>query len=200
MAVPETPPPATTAGLEYARRLHGAVLAWYDNADRKAQIILTANGGFVTLLTGFGLSRPTELEGTVAVFGPETWLLVALAAASFVTAFMSAAACLWSRLLLPGARDAALAQRGVTAGDAATYDPSVLWFFQFVERLDERALEARLRTLSPGDEVDALADQAIQLARRVTHKHWCVNVGFAATALGLSCLLATAVSYVVRLA
>ena len=192
--------PTTGTGLEYTRRLHAAVLAWYDNADRKAQIILTANGGFVTLLTGFGLSRPDELERTVAVFGSETWFLVALAAASFAAAFMSAAACLWSRLLLPRARDAALRERGVTTGDAATYDASVLWFFQFVERLDERALEARLRTLSAGDEIDALADQAIQLARRVAQKHWCVNVGFAATALGLTCLLATAVSYVVRLA
>ncbi|MDQ3823686.1 MAG: hypothetical protein M3321_10670 [Actinomycetota bacterium] len=195
-----TDDPTTGAGLDYARRLYSAVVAWYDNADRKAQIILTANGGFVTVLTGFGLSRPDEIDRTVTVFGVETWLFAGLAAVSVVVAFASAAACLWSRLLLPARRDALLEQRGVTLRDAGTYDPSVLWFFQFVERLDERALETRLRALSPADEIDALADQAIQLARRVTTKHWFVNVGFAATALGLSSLLATAVSYVARLA
>ncbi len=195
-----TEQPTTAAGLEYTRRLYAAVVAWYDNADRKAQIILTANGGFVTVLTGFGLSRPDELERTIEVFGVETWLFAGLAAASFAVAFASAAACLWSRLLLPARRDAVLEQRGVATGDPETYDASALWFFQFVQRLDERALETRLRTLSPADEIDALAEQAIQLARRVTAKHWCVNVGFAATALGLSSLLATAVSYVARLA
>ena len=53
---------ADGSGVEYTRRLYANVLAWYDNADRKAQLILTANGGFLTVLVGFALSRPLEVD------------------------------------------------------------------------------------------------------------------------------------------
>jgi hypothetical protein len=184
--------------VDYTRRLYANILAWYDSADRKAQIILTANGGFVTVLTGLGLTRPDEVTKTVAVFGPETWLLFALSAVGLVISFGSAALCLWSRLLSRTDSEKILRAHHVRPDDATTYDPAVLWFFQLVEHLDESALEQRLRAFSPEDEIDALSDQIVQLARRVTRKHRWVNIGFIATATSLSCLLGTAVSYFVR--
>ena len=46
-------PPAGEPALDYTRRVYANVLGWYENADRKAQLILTANGGFLTVLAGF---------------------------------------------------------------------------------------------------------------------------------------------------
>jgi len=192
--------PADDAALEYTRRLYANVLSWYDNADRKAQLILTANGAFLTALTGFGLSRATEVHNTVAVFGPETWLFAALAALAVAASFASAALVLWSRLHSKASAHSVFASHGVKLDDHTTYDPSILWFFQFVQYLDERQLERRLHALVRGDEIDAMADEIIQLAGRVAKKHVWVNVGFASTTVALASLLATVVSYVVRVA
>ena len=191
---------ADGSGVEYTRRLYANVLAWYDNADRKAQLILTANGGFLTVLVGFALSRPLEVRQTVDVFGPETWLFVGLTAGGIVASFVSAALALWSRLLSASARDGIFARHGVKLGDPTTYDPSVVWYFQLVRHLDESALERRLQRFSPQDEIDAMVDQIIQLAKRVHEKHLWVNIGFVAMTVGLSCLVATAASYAIRLA
>ena len=45
-----------------------------------------------------------------------------------------------------------------------------------------------------------MVDQIIQLAKRVHEKHLWVNIGFVAMTVGLSCLVATAASYAIRLA
>jgi hypothetical protein len=193
----ETP---DTHAVEYARRVYENVSGWYDNADRKAQLILTANGGFLTVLVGFALSKPVELTQTLDVFGPETWLFAGIAATSIVVAFASAAVVLWSRLHSQQSAQEVVKGHSVDVHDRTTYDPAVLWFFQFVAQLDESAYERRLRTVTMGDEIDSMADELIQLSQRVTTKHYWVNVGFVATTVALSCLLATAVSYAVRLA
>jgi hypothetical protein len=187
--------------VEYARRVYANTLSWYDNADRKAQLILTANGGFLTVLVGFALSSPVDVTRTVHAFGPETWLFAGVAAASVVVAFGSAALALWSRLHSKASASEIIRGHGVKLDDPdATYDPSVLWFFQFVALLDETAYERRLRAVSAQDEIDSMADEIIKLSQRVTIKHGWVNVGFVATTVALSCLLATSVSYAVRLA
>jgi hypothetical protein len=185
-------------GLDYTRRLYANVLGWYESADRKAQLILTADGGFVTVLTALTLAKPAEVEHTLRAFGPETWLFFGVAAAAVVVAFASAALALWSRLLKQSEAESIFRRHGVRRGDATTYDPSVLWFFQLVQHLDEDALERRLHTLTPQEEIDALVDQIVALSRNVANKHRWVNVGFTATATALACLLVTSVSYAIR--
>ncbi len=188
------------ATVEYARRLFATVVAWYDNADRKGQLILAANGGFLTVLAGFGLAGSAEVEQTVRVFGPETWTFVGLATAGILCAFASAARVLWSRLLTRRERERIFDDHKVRVDDPSTYDPAILWFFQLFQHLDEGALEWRLANLTARDERDALVDQSIRLAKNVATKHFWVNIGFTATAVALSFLLATVVSYAVRLA
>jgi hypothetical protein len=184
--------------VEYARRLYANVLGWYEAADRKAQLILTADGGFLTLLAGISLSRPAEAEETFSRFGPETWLFAVLATVAVLVSFGSSVLALWSRTLSHRDKAVIFERHGVRRTDASTYDPSVLWFFQLVQDLDEEALERRLREFAPQDEIDALVDQIIALSKNVTTKHRWVNIGFAATAGALSCLLATLVSYAIR--
>ena len=193
--------PVANEAVEYVRRVYANTLSWYDNADRKAQLILTANGGFLTVLVGFALSSPVDVTKTVHAFGPETWLFAGVAATRVVVAFASAALALSSRLHSKASAGEVITRHGVKLDDPeATYDPSVLWFFQFVALLDENAYERRLGAVTAQDEIDSMADEIIQLSQRVTIKHRWVNVGFVATTVALSCLLATSVSYAVRLA
>ena len=179
------------SGLDYARRLYANIREWYDNADRKAQLILTVNGTFVTILSGLALTKPDDVRATIKVFGIETWAFFGLSAASVLLAFVAAALVLWSRLNWHDAGHTSPGQ---------PYDAARIWFFQAVMALDESTFEQRLRALTPGDEIDALADEAIKLSQNVYLKHRYVDVGFFATTLALCALLATAGSYVIRLA
>ena len=62
--------------LEYARRLYDRVLAWYESAERKAQLILTLDGLFLSFLTSSLLSKPADLRPVVERFGAETWVFL----------------------------------------------------------------------------------------------------------------------------
>ena len=64
--------------------------------------------------------------------------------------------------------------------------------------LGEEGFERQLARVEPRDEVEALADQSIELAKRVVRKHRWLNLGFALTGLALVALLATATVYAVQ--
>jgi hypothetical protein len=86
------------ASTEYLRRLHDDVLSWYRTADTKAQLILTLDGIFITIVSANILVKPDELQARKESFGPVTWSLLGLAAAAMVCSVASAVVCLHSRL------------------------------------------------------------------------------------------------------
>jgi hypothetical protein len=178
--------PATT-GLDYARRQYANIREWYDNADRKAQLILTANGSFVTVLAGLALTKPGDVRDTVHVFGVETWLFFGLSALSVLVAFLAAAAVLWSRV--------SRQELGGRSGD-----PARVWYIRVADAPNQPTFQDRLHTMTPAEELDAIAEEAIGLSRHVFVKHRFVDLGFFATTIALCTLLATAASYVIRLA
>jgi hypothetical protein len=52
------PQDSNDEALEYARRLYLNLLDWYRIADFKGQLLLTLNGAFVTIMTGFVWASP----------------------------------------------------------------------------------------------------------------------------------------------
>jgi len=92
-----TTTPAPDEALEYSRRLYGNVLDWYESADRKAQLVLTLDGVFVTFASTSLASKASELSRTVSTFGPETWVLLGAALVSLVLSLLSCLLCLMSR-------------------------------------------------------------------------------------------------------
>jgi hypothetical protein len=179
--------PDDATGLDYARRQYANIREWYDNADKKAQLILTANGSFVTILAGLALTKPADVRDTVHVFGVETWLFFGLSALSVLVAFLAAAAVLWSRV----SRE----ELGGRSGD-----PARVWYLRTAEESGQPSFQQQLRTMTPAQELDAISEEAIGLSRHVYVKHRYVDIGFFATTLALCTLLATAGSYVIRLA
>jgi hypothetical protein len=195
---PTRPEPSAHA-VEYARRLYGSILDWYKAADTKAQVVLTANGTFLTILTGLVLGRPADTKSVVDELGVVGWACAGIFAAGVAGALASAVLCLHSQLLSSDQIREILASHGAADGDRGLdYDPATLWFFQLVARLGEEGFERRLTRVGPADEIEALADQSIALATRVERKHRWLNLGFALTGLALVALLATATVYVVR--
>ena len=187
-------------GLEYARALYERVIAWYESAERKAQLILTLDGVFLSLLTGSLLSKPDDLRPIIDTFGPDTWALFALMCVALVGSIGSAVSCLYSRIY----RDTDLArfreQYDVDVDDPESYAPQAMWFFQEVAALKPEHVRARLRKAEPGFELDALAVQAVMLAGRVVQKHRLVNIGFILAGAVLVLFLLTGISYAARVA
>lgn len=88
---------ATDPGVEYARRVYDRAIDWYKVAEAKAQVLLTVNGAFVTIVFGLLSGNLMELAGFSSSSGIETWILLSIAVSTLMGAIGSAAACLLSR-------------------------------------------------------------------------------------------------------
>jgi hypothetical protein len=188
--------------LEYARRLYANVLDWYKLADTKAQLLLTVDGVFVTVLAGAVLGDPEETSDRVQRFGPETWALLGAAALALLLSVACAALCLWSRSGLGGSAIRRLMQRelGVDPGRRASYSPEVAWWFGMIAALEPGHIAAMIKDADERFERDALVAQIVVLSRNVLRKHTWVNRGWALAAAGAGSVVVLTATYLVRLA
>lgn len=185
--------------LLYSRRVFDATLSWYGNADTKAQVILTLDGAFLAFLTNAVFMDRAAFVEILDTFGPETWLLAAVLCMTLACSILSAAACLHSRLDADKAIHAMFEATGVDIGNAATYTPQSMLFFQPISRLDEHELAQALARVDENFEIRGLAHELLVLSKNVNAKHRWVNRGFACAGASLLLLLSVAVSYVSRL-
>jgi hypothetical protein len=188
----------TSDAVDYARRLLELVINWYNNADSKAQIILTLDGVFLTFLASSVLGSPDTIRIIFGRFGPETWLLLILMCLCLVGSIVSALICLLSRIFLLSKRDSILRKERENVKTAEAYSPNVMLFFQSITWLDHDRFQQQLKTVDKEFEVEALASQIYHLSKRVTTKHKAVNYGFAFTGAVLVCFLAVTISYLAR--
>jgi hypothetical protein len=165
------------ANVEYSRLLYADVLAWYRTADQKAQLILGANGAFVTVITTSAFANEGELEVITSSFGVLTWFLLACMVLAVIGSFVCAFMCLWSRTESPEAVTRFLAQAAVPSERYLHYSPDAMWFFQHVHGLDQRFFEEELVLYDEEKEVRTMAAQVWKLSANVLQKHRWVNYG-----------------------
>jgi hypothetical protein len=192
------PGQVTSDAVDYARRLLELVINWYNNADSKAQVILTLDGAFLTFLTSSILGSPDNVAKIIARFGTDTWVLLILMGVCLVASIVSAMMCLLSRIFLLPKQDSVLRREKEHVKTATKYSPNVMLFFQSVSWLDHDKFQEQLKTVDKEFEVEALGSQIHHLAKRVTTKHKAVNWGFVFAAATLVFFLAAGVSYVAR--
>jgi hypothetical protein len=188
-----------TAALEYARRLFENITDWYNAADTKAQVILTIDGAFIAFLSSTLFAEPAKLRALSNAFSAGTWVLLLLMSLALTGSIASALACLWSRLYGNREIDDIFRQLGVDVHDAASYKPGVLWFFQFLRRLEGEHVETRLLQMDETGEVRALRFQITALSDNVMRKHKWVNAGFVLTGSSFVLFLAAGITYIIRL-
>ena len=194
----EGPVQEAEISADFARRLYDRVAAWYESAERKAQLILTLSGLFVSFLTASVLRKPADLRQTTDSFGPETWALLALMSVTLLAAVLCAVLCLRSRVYKPVELRSELSQGGVRPDDPSTISPEFVWFFQYVAGLAPAALGRRLQGVDSDEEADILGVNVVPLARNVVAKHRWVNRGFALVGLTLVSFFCAGVSYAIR--
>jgi hypothetical protein len=186
----ETQPEASRA---YARRLYDRIIAWAEVADRRAQLILTLNGVFVSFLVGSMLSKPTELQAVTTEFGVETWACLGAMALILVLSIGFAISCLVSRF-----NDDEGARRSLE-----TNSDLVAWYFPVIAKMGEAEKEKFMTSVVGVDatiEAKTLADNAVRAAGYVVKKYNRVNLGFLCAAVSLVLFLLAGASYVVRVA
>ena len=188
----------TSDAVDYSRRLLALVINWYNNADSKAQVILTLDGAFLTFLTGSILGSPDDLGKIIGRFGPDTWLFLVLMCLCLVGSIISALMCLLSYIFLLPKRDSVLIRERARVKTAQKYSPNVMLFFQSITWLDHDKFQAQLKTVDKEFEVEALGSQIYHLSKRVTTKHKAVNYGFVFAGATLVFFLAVGISYVAR--
>jgi hypothetical protein len=188
----------TSDAVDYARRLLELVINWYNNADSKAQIILTLDGVFLTFLTSSILKSPDDIRKIIGGFGLDTWLFMILMCLCLIGSIISALMCLLSRIFLLPKRDSILRQERKKVKTAATYSPNVMLFFQTISWLDHNKFQEQLKNVDKEFEVKALASQIYHLSKRVNTKHRAVNYGFVFTGASLVFFLAVGISYVAK--
>jgi hypothetical protein len=187
------------AGLDYARNLFGSVSGWYENADKKAQVLLGIDGAFLAFLSGSTFAKSDELARMIKIFGAETWILLALMCLALTASIISAIFCLWSRIYSHAQIDAFWRTFGVKPSDKNTYAPEVMWFFQFVVRLDKALFAEKMFDADRRFETRALAAQVYELSRNVLRKHQWLNWGFAFAGASLILFMAALASYLMHL-
>lgn len=194
-ATAEPSPETVEIATAYIRRVYSSTREWYALVEGKAQLLLTVNGIFVTVLFGVLFGKAGDVHAEVAHFGPETWVFLGVAVVALLSALVCAAGSLWS---FHGRAKNEFDRLGVDPGNPKTYCAEVLWYFGHLARLDPDTAVEKLREADNEYEAKALSYNVIDLSNRVLHKHRLVNRGWALTALELIALVAAGTSFFIR--
>jgi hypothetical protein len=189
------PPPAgalpVPKALDYARALHEATLDSNKELYTRAQIVLTLDGVVVGASVAALASKRHDLEDTVAIFGPETWGLLAVAALAFALSVTFSALALYSRHN-EGARR-------VTADNRFT--PARMWFYAHIAQLEAEAFVQHAIERADADfETRSRLTQVTNMAPIMVRRATFLNRAFASTAVALVFFILAAADYLVRLA
>jgi Family of unknown function (DUF5706) len=182
--------------LEYLRRIYQSGRAWYGIAERKAQLVLAANGILVTVVLGEAFGKLDQLHAIKAALQSDTWIAGALAACAIIGAVLCAGLCMWSLHGKTSTQE--LLDMGVDIGDENTYCPAALWYFGDLASLDSEIIQEKLQTLGRDSEIQALSYHIVSLARRVKRKHTFVNRAWALTCAALIFTAITAVTIIIH--
>jgi hypothetical protein len=194
----EAAAPDYGTAVAYLRDLESGLRYWYQAAEIKAQVALAINGALLAVLGGSLLGNRDDVARTVAVFGPETWVLLAGMTLGVALSIACAVICLVARGLRRKGVEELLARYRVDPGQAATYTPEVTGFFLYLAALQPGAFTERMGAVDPLFVLRALASNPVLFARNILRKHRWVNRAFVCTGAGLGCFLGLGVSYLVR--
>jgi hypothetical protein len=181
--------------LDYLRRLYDDVLGWYKIADSKAQLVLSLDGAFITIVSATIFVKPNEIVARKNAFNAWTWMFLGVSAAAIICSVVCALMCLHSRIST--ARIGRVVQdSGVDPQKVQSYKPDIAWWFGFIAVLPREQIVGYLKTITSDLERSGRAGQVALLSVNVLHKHRWVNRGWLLSAISLIAILGSGISYV----
>lgn len=176
--------------------MYDRVFDWYKIAESKAQLILTIDGIFATIVFGSLSGRISDLGHAHTVIGPETWSLLAITLTALCGSIACATACLQSRHNYNIHTD--FKQLNIDPDDQATYRAEGLWYFGHLASLRWEWVAERLRTADEEFEITTLTYNVHGLAKVVLRKHRLINAGWTLTSIALIALITAGASLIIR--
>lgn len=187
--------------LEYINAVYAHVEHWYENADRKAQIVLVLDGAFLSFITSQAFTKAANLQAITVCFGPETTSLLALMALSLAASILSAITCLHPRLHAERGKTESMLKGEIDKRDTAEPIPARLsWFFGYLAQLDQERVARQLQNVDDSFAAEALAHEAAKFSRNVLQKHIWADRAFLFASSSLIFLLLATASYWWRIA
>jgi hypothetical protein len=187
--------------LKYINAVYTHVEHWYENADRKAQIVLVLDGAFLSFITSQAFTKAVDLQEITVCFGTETTLLLTLMALSLAASILSAIICLHPRLHAERDKTESMLKDEIGKRDPAEPIPARLsWFFGYLAQFDQERVARQLQNVDDSFAAEALAHEAAKFSRNVLQKHSWADRAFLFASSSLILLLLATASYWWRVA
>jgi hypothetical protein len=187
--------------LKYINAVYTHTEHWYENADRKAQIVLVLDGAFLSFISSQAFTKASDLQNITVCFGPETTLLLTLMALSLAASILSAIICLHPRLHAKRGKTESMLKDEIGKRDTAEPIPARLsWFFGYLAQLDQERVARQLQNVDDSFAAEALAHEAAKFSRNVLQKHSWADRAFIFASSSLIFLLFATASYWWRIA
>jgi len=208
----------TDAAFEYAQRLYANHLEWYRVAEHKAELVLTVDGIFLSLLSASLTLEAGKLRAVVREFGTETWVALGLMGIALLGSLASAVICLLSRhstgVRVGGASQESTRGRlanvrralgGISMSHpiGARLGPANIWFFEHIAAHaaeDPDGFLDHAKRVSRRVELEAMLHQVLVLSGNVKAKHVWANRAFVLTAITLASFAGAIATYFEQLA
>ena len=182
--------------FKYISAVYAHVEHWYENADRKAQIVLVLDGAFLSFITSTAFVKAEDLRKIISCFGLETTIIIALMALSLAASILSAIACLHPRLHTKHDKTELMLNIEIRKSNVAEPIPARLfWFFGYLAQLDQERVAHQLQNVDDSFAAEAVAHEAAKFSRNVLQKHIWADRAFLFVSSSLIFLLLATASY-----
>ena len=182
--------------LDYVKAVYAHVEHWYENADRKAQIVLVFDGAFLSFITSQVFDKAADLKVITECGGTLTISLLALMGTFLAASVICAIICLHPRLVSRSIKSKSILEQEKVKNEPAEPIPArLLWYFGNLARLNQERVATQLQKVDEPFAIEALAHEAAKFSRNVWDKHTWVNRAFVFAGTSLILLLLAAASY-----
>lgn len=180
---------------KYINAVYAHVEHWYENADRKAQIVLVLDGIFLSFITSQSFTEAADLKVIFECGGFVTTSLLAIMAVLLAASILSAIACLHPRLHAERGKTEEILKDEVAKGETLAPIPARLsYFFGYLAQFDQERVVNQLLKVDESFADEALAHETAKFSRNVFQKHvWADRAFLFAGSCLLCLLLATAI-------
>jgi hypothetical protein len=113
---------------------------WYKVADTKAQLLVTLDGIFITVLATTMFAKPDELQPRLDAAGPVGLAFVALSAVTMTLSITCALGCLYSRISAAKLRRLTTGDLHVDPGNPSTYHEGIAGWFGYIASIAQTDL------------------------------------------------------------
>ena len=190
----------TDQSLQYSRFLYKDVKFWYENADTKAQILLTLAGAFITFLTSSVFVKSDDLIEITNHITPFIWVILFTMMVTVTLSVICGLACLWSRIPIHGYAWVEPDEGSIDAEDNSPISGRQVGFFALLIRFNMQRFKSHFSKMALSDEVDIRLEQTYCFSSNVYKKHFYLDLGFIFAVATLILFLSAGALYIENVA